>query len=132
MPFVLDASMAASWAFTDEESSASARVLAECATSHPIVPTLFWFEIRNILVVNERRQRITAPVTETFLRNLSLLSLQIDSSPDETVLLRLARLHNLTVYDAAYLELACREALSFATLDKQLADAATSEGLTLL
>jgi predicted nucleic acid-binding protein len=44
----------------------------------------------------------------------------------------LARRHRVTVYDAAYLELALREGLPLATLDAALADAARAEGVALL
>jgi predicted nucleic acid-binding protein len=47
-------------------------------------------------------------------------------------LLALARRHGLTVYDAAYLELALREGLDLATLDTELADAARAEGMPLV
>ena len=56
----------------------------------------------------------------------------MDSSPDETHVLTLARRHRLTVYDAAYLELAAREALPLATLDAQLATAAQAEQVALI
>jgi predicted nucleic acid-binding protein len=43
----------------------------------------------------------------------------------------LARKRNLTVYDAAYLELAKREGLPLATLDRNLERAAIAEGVSL-
>jgi predicted nucleic acid-binding protein len=56
----------------------------------------------------------------------------LDRSPDEAELLRLARRHGLTAYDASYLELARRDALPLATLDADLTRAARAEGLSLL
>jgi predicted nucleic acid-binding protein len=97
-----------------------------------VVPGLWWFEVRNILVVNERRRRITQANTATFLLNLSLLRLRVDQSPDENAVLRLARVHRLSVYDAACLELAQREGLALATLDADLRQAAASEGVALV
>jgi len=44
----------------------------------------------------------------------------------------LAGRHKLTVYDAAYLELAVRRRLPLATLDEQLRAAGNSEGVPLL
>jgi len=62
--------------------------------------------VRNILVVNERRRRIAESETAAFLLNFSRLRIRIDRTPDEDAVLRLARTHRLSVYDAAYLELA--------------------------
>jgi predicted nucleic acid-binding protein len=64
------------------------------------------FEARHIPIVNERRQRMTEPETATFLSSLSRLRVRIDRLPDEDAVLRLARTHRLSVYEAAYLELA--------------------------
>jgi predicted nucleic acid-binding protein len=99
---------------------------------HALVPTLSWFELRNALVVNEPRGRITEQQTARFLRNVERLAITIDSTPDENGVLTLARRHRLTVYDAAYLELALRSGLPLATLDVMLATAARSEGVPLL
>jgi predicted nucleic acid-binding protein len=93
-----------------------------------VVPCLWWFEVRNTLVVNERRRRIAESDTAAFLLNLSRLRIRIDRAPDESAVLRLARTHRLSVYDAAYLELAHREGLPLATLDADLRRAAAGEG----
>jgi predicted nucleic acid-binding protein len=103
-----------------------------CAPKRAVVPSLWWFEVRNILIVNERRRRITESGTASFLLNLSLLRLRTDRSPDENAVLRLARAHRLSVYDAAYLELAQREGLPLATLDADLQRAAAGEGVALV
>ncbi len=99
---------------------------------HALVPTLWWFELRNALVVNERRGRIAERQTARFLRNVERLAITIDNTPDESGVLTLARRHRLTVYDVAYVELALRNALPWATLDAMLATAARSEGVLLL
>ena len=51
--------------------------------------------------------------------------------PDGSELMALARARKLTVYDAAYLDLAIREGLPLATLDRQLERAALAEGVAL-
>lgn len=132
MPFILDAPIAASWAFSDEQDPRSDEALARIRTEEAIVPSLWWFEVRNILVVNERRKRITESGTNSFLRDLARLRLWIDREPDSAAVLRLARGHRLSIYDASYLELALREAAPLATLDHQLAAAATAEGTSLI
>lgn len=70
--------------------------------------------------------------TTAFLRRLTGLPIQLDRSPDESAILALARKHRLSVYDAAYLELAGREKLSLATLDQAVARAAAAENRPLI
>lgn len=95
------------------------------------MPALWWFEVRNALVVNERRWRLTEADTADFLRGLARLPIGIDRSPDEDGVLTLARRHRLTVYDAAYLEVARRESLPLACLDGALRNAAVASGVPL-
>ncbi|HEY1810546.1 MAG TPA: type II toxin-antitoxin system VapC family toxin [Acidobacteriaceae bacterium] len=132
MPFVVDASIAASWAFSDESSPDAAAALAALGRDTAWVPALWWFEIRNALVVNERRGRLTPATTAEFLRRLSHLRITEKRDPNESEILRLTRTYRLTVYDAAYLELAQGNEVPLATLDKALKDAAQAEGVPLL
>jgi predicted nucleic acid-binding protein len=97
-----------------------------------LVPSLWWFEVRNTLIVSERRGRLTEADTAAFLRGLSRLGVIVDRAPDEAAVLTLARRYRLTVYDASYLELAQRETLPIATLDKDLRAAAQAAGTALL
>jgi predicted nucleic acid-binding protein len=132
MAFVLDASITACWAFADEDHPDAALAFQQMRTEEAVVPCLWWFEVRNILVVNERRGRILEPDTTIFLLNLAQLRIRVDRVPEEGAVLRLARTHRLSVYDAAYLELAKREGLPLATLDAALQKAAVGEGVALL
>ena len=59
MPFVLDASVAACWAFDDEDHPVAALALERIRADEARVPSLWWFEVRNTLIVNERRGRLT-------------------------------------------------------------------------
>lgn len=132
MPFVIDASVTACWAFKDEDHPHADLALARMHTDEALVPSLWWFEVRNILVVNERRKRLTKTDTATFLRDLSRLALTLDRTPEETEVLRLARTHRLSVYDASYLEVAQRNGLALATLDADLVRAARAEAVPLI
>jgi predicted nucleic acid-binding protein len=132
MPFVLDASVAVCWAFEDEDHPVAALSLERVRADEARVPSLWWFEVRNTLIVNERRGRLRESDTAAFLRALARLNVTIDRSPDEADVLALARRRQLTVYDAAYLELARRERLELATLDTALATAARAERAPLL
>ena len=132
MPFVLDASIAACWAFEDEDHPVAAVALERIRTDEARAPSLWWFEVRNTLLVNERRGRLTEADVAAFLRGLSRLGVTLDRTPDEAALLALARRHRLTVYDASYLELTQREGIPLATLDSELANAARAETLPLI
>lgn len=132
MPFVLDASVTAAWCFPDENSDTAQAAFDGLADDEAVVPALWWFEIRNILVVNERRGRIDPSETAAFLADLARLPLRIDRKPDGDVVLALTRKHRLTAYDAAYLELARRFGAPLATLDKALATAARADGVPVI
>jgi predicted nucleic acid-binding protein len=134
MAFVLDASVTLSWAFPDEQHPIAIRAnqLLEETPEIALVPDLWWYEVCNILLVNERRRRISPDGTAVFLKSLANLRIEMDSEHDEWQVLDLARIYKLTVYDAAYLSLAAREGLHLATLDKALQTAARAAGVSLL
>lgn len=132
MPFVVDASITVAWAFSEEASPEAAAALTALATDTALVPALWWFEIRNALMIKERRGRLTQANTAEFLRKLASLQILVKSDPNEPEILRLARMHRLTVYDAAYLELAQREGVPLASLDTALVRAAQAEGVAVL
>jgi len=131
MAMVVDASIMLAWAFQDVDpraSEARERLRGEDAA----VPSLWWFEVRNGLVMGERRGLLTEGRTARFLRELSRLAIIVDGVPDDSGVLTLARRGRLTVYDASYLELAVRKDFPLATLDKALTDAARAEGVSLV
>ena len=78
-------------------------------TEEAVVPSLGWFEIRAYPRCERTRKRITESDTGVFLRDLAGLRVGVDREPEESVVLRLARSHGLSVYYASYLELAVRE-----------------------
>jgi predicted nucleic acid-binding protein len=128
MPFVIDASVAACWLMPDERHPVAEAAFNRIAQDQAIAPGLWWFELRNVLLVNERRGRLDKLKTAHALRLLRGLPVAIDLSVEEDALMDLARRHRLTAYDAAYLELALRKGLPLATLDAALATAAKAEG----
>ena len=132
MNFVLDASVAAAWFFPDEDDAAANAAAVRLADAAALVPALFWFEIRNLLLVGERRGRVLPLDTAGFLTDLDGLPIEVDRVPSSSDLLIIARAHALSVYDASYLELARRHAMPLATLDRRLAAAAIKEGLDLV
>lgn len=132
MDFVLDASIAACWALRDEDHPKATVALKELRYSSCFVPGILWFEIRNILLLGERRKRIAPEGSAAFLRRLSKLRIVQESDRNDTEILRLARKHRLTFYDASYLELALNMNLHLATLDSDLLRAARGESVMLL
>lgn len=132
MRIVIDCSVAACWAIPDEMSAIAERVLLLAAEAEVVVPGVFWYELRNALIVNERRERLTRQETEEGLAAVGLLTPRIDGDFSPPRLMGLARRHRLTVYDASYLELALRSGSDLATLDRRLADAAAMEGVAVL
>ena len=97
-----------------------------------VAPLQWWFEIRNVAVLGERRGRASQKYTEGYLERLESFPIEIDTLPSGSSVFALARRHGLTFYDAAYLELALRLKLPLATLDNELIAAAHSEGIVLI
>jgi predicted nucleic acid-binding protein len=131
LSFVVDASILAAW-FLDEKRDP--RVEAAFDTAARIetrAPNLLYYEIRNALLMGERRNRISEAMSAAFLRDLALLPIRLEPAGDEASLMGLARKRKLTAYDAAYLELAKREGLPLATLARGLEKAAIAEGVAL-
>lgn len=133
MAIVIDASIAAAWCLPHEQGSAAADVAAmQIVREQGIVPGIFWYEIRNVLLRAERSGRIQNQDTEQFLQRLDELRMEADHGHNGAELLDLARRHRMSSYDAAYLETAIRNRASLATLDTALASAATREGVEIL
>lgn len=132
MRLVIDASIGGAWCLEDEESDLADSLLGGVEDSHFLVPSHWFLELGNLLVVAERRSRIDAEGVRNATRFLKSLPISIDSlSPAQTLgaTLELARRHVLSSYDAAYLELAVREGAALATLDQRLRHAALAEGV---
>jgi predicted nucleic acid-binding protein len=132
MGFVLDASVTASWFLPDENDQDAWEAWKRSETEDVWVPLHWWFEIRNTILVGERRNRISQTLTARALDRLSVLPITIESRPDEGAVFALARRHRLTFYDAMYLELAQRRKAPLATLDSALITAAHMERVPLV
>ena len=132
MPFVIDASVAACWFFPDETDPVASESWLRIHDDDAIVPAHWWFEIRNTMLVGERRARSTEQQTTFAMERLTRMPIRHDPMPRDANVFALARKHRLTFYDAAYLELAQREGLALATLDDKLAAAARSEQVSLV
>jgi predicted nucleic acid-binding protein len=132
---VLDSSATLAWIYGDETTEAIRELFDAIADSGAVVPALWRLEVANSLTVAVRRGRIDAEFRQAALTDLALLDITTDPHADAyawAATLRLADSFRLTLYDAAYLELAQRRTLPLATLDKDLSAATAALGLCLL
>ena len=129
---VVDASVAVSWVIVDESDPRAESARAEVERDGGIVPQHWHLEVRNSLVVAERRRRITRNAADLSLDFLKSLSIITDSEHDLDAALALARSHELSFYDAMYVELALRRGKFLATLDGSLRRASIAEGVSLV
>ncbi len=131
---VIDASVALAWCFPDEASDYADGVLVALDGRTAMVPAIWPVEVANALLVGERRKRIRQPEVRRFLDLLKGLSILEDGQPfADTVsnILPLAREHDLSAYDAAYLDVAVRHGAPLATLDKALQKAGRAAGVKI-
>jgi predicted nucleic acid-binding protein len=129
---VVDASLIMGWCLPDERSQVSDRFVSSLSPDSVLmVPSLFWYEAANVLAMAMRRSRITAEQAEHLALLVMALPLECPLvSPQTTrTLVAMADRHQLSGYDAAYLELAIRLSCGLATLDHRLAAAAAQAGV---
>ena len=135
MSLVLDSSAALAWIYADETTEAVQQVFEMVAENGALAPSLWRLEVANSLTVAVRRGRIDMPFRNAALADLALLDIAIDPHTDAhswTTTLHLADRFRLTLYDAAYLELAHRRSLPLASLDEELRAAGRALGVALL
>ena len=130
--FVLDASVALAWFLDDEQAPQADNVRARLIRERAYVPQLWHLEVRNGLIIAERRGRLSATRINECLEAIKWLPIQTDSEAVLDTVVSLARMHNLSVYDAVYLELAKRRDAALASLDGALLRAAVEEGVELV
>lgn len=131
MALVLDASSLIAWLLGDEAAPAADAAIEMAQEDQAVAPVIWWYEIRNAIAVNERRGRLLPHDAEHLLSVISRLQVEIDRDTPDAIM-SIARRHRLTIYDAAYLELALRRALPLATLDRGLARAAAAEKIAVI
>ena len=131
--FVVDASMAFAWVLPSQASPAANALLERIkAGAGGVVPMFWYLEVANGLLVADRRKVITGNQRQRSLERLAALRLTVDDGEARNAFGRtsaLAEQHGLSVYDAAYLELALRRNLPLATGDRALRSAAQRSGI---
>jgi predicted nucleic acid-binding protein len=125
--FVVDNSVVMSWCFEDEGNSYAEAVLESLERGEAFVPAIWPLEVGNVLLVAERKKRLSQASVVRFLELLSGLPISVEQEPPERMLkeiVSLAREHRLSTYDASYLDLAMRLDLPLSTRDISLVKAA--------
>lgn len=134
--FVPDASATLAWFFEDETSEWPDALLGKLKSGNTAVVPPHWpLEVANALLMAMRRGRISEDKISRLFGDLLALPIRIDSSTGHTTFNQVfacAQNYRLTIYDAAYLELAIRERIPLATLDDDLRNAARAAGVPLV
>jgi len=135
MKYVVDSSFFCALFLPDECSSvvdAFFKSIDEKDTM--LVPSLWWYEIANVLTMAVRRERLThAQMNEIIglLETIDMTTKEVSSLMQVTTLYEIAQLYALTAYDAAYLALAIAESACLATLDESLLHAGKKAGVDM-
>ncbi len=135
MALVLDASVALAWCFEDEASAYADRVQERLIHDAALVPAIWGLEVANALRIGERRRRLAWADVLRFVGMVCDLPIMVDNPlvpRDLGPVLALARAHDLSSYDATYIELAAREGLPLATQDSRLQSTAKRVGVRLV
>lgn len=131
--FVLDCSITMSWCFKDETNIDAHKILLALKNKKALVPCVWTLEVLNSLKVAQNKKRITQAKTNHFITLLQSLPIEIDNNYKylkNNLILDLMNKHNLTAYDASYLELAIRYSTPLISFDKELCEAARKEKIT--
>lgn len=129
---VIDSSVTMAWCFEDESSALADAVLDRLSDAEAWVPALWPLEVANVLLVAERRSRLTPADSARFVELLAGLPILIDEGSHRRALgavLACGRELGLSAYDAAYLELAMRRGAEMATADEKLRVACRESGI---
>jgi predicted nucleic acid-binding protein len=133
MPFVLDASVAMAWCFDDETNRDTEAALDRLRDDPAVVPGVWAYEVANVVLMAERRGKLTEFQATRFIELLGRLPINVDLEPPQiSTVLAVGRRHGLTAYDAAYLVIAERDGIPLATKEENLRAAAAAAGVPLL
>jgi predicted nucleic acid-binding protein len=135
MSIIADISVVLAWLFEEEQTADALEVLGLIEKEGLLVPPLWWSELENGILMGERRGRKSSDESATFLKLVKALPIQTDDTPRHRVsdsILEIGRKHQLTAYDAAYVELAVREEASLASFDTALRKCAVAMQITIV
>ena len=132
---VVDCSVTMAWHLGEAQPSGVVALLDQVFEHGGIVPNLWHLEVANALREAAKQRRIEAEDMECLLADVGFIPIGVDiltARQAWTRTWKLSRKHDLTPYDASYLELALRLDLPLATLDGTLTEAAAKEGVLVL
>ena len=130
MPFILDNSVVTGWFLENQRTAYGDAIAERLQADRAVVPPLWELEFTNVLRTACLRQRMTAAAAQAVIAQIAMLPIDVDRiSTLPSGLLSLALRFGLSTYDAAYLELALRLQLPFATVDGALMEAALASGV---
>ncbi len=133
--FVIDNSVVMAWCFKDEKNSYADTILNRFMNSTAFVPAIWPLEVGNVLLVAECKKRIGEADSARFIELLSEIPIIVEQELPERMIkeiFALARAHKLSTYEASYLDLAMRNGLPLATVDKNLIKAAKKSQVVIL
>jgi len=134
--FVADASVGVAWVVFAQSSEATDQLLGDVSSGVSVVVPVLWpFETTNTLLVLARRKRLTSAEFGRAAAALAAVNAIVDDDGPRLAfgdILDLAMQHGLSVYDAAYLEVAIRRRLPLASRDSRLNGAAKAAGIQTL
>lgn len=125
--FVIDNSVVMSWCFGDEVSPYADAILDRLENTVAIVPAIWPLEVGNVLLVAERKKRLSPAASDQFIALLFELPIIVEPEPPDRMIreiFALARKNQISTYDASYLDLAIKRGIPIATLDDRLIAAA--------
>lgn len=134
MAFVLDNSVVTGWYLPDQATAYSEAIALRLESDKALAPAIWQLELANVLKTACTRGKLSLDSARQILDALAQLPIAIDASPapGQRQMFELAMRHQLSSYDAAYLELAMRHGLPIATQDQQLKNAAITAGVEVL
>lgn len=135
MNYVLDASMTLALFANDEDVALGDAILEILVEEGAVVPSLWRLEVANAFRSDVRRRRFDEAQMDVALAHLKRLPIQVDMETDTVAwgpILDLSRAEGLTLYDAAYLELALRLNATLMSCDRELVESAKARGLTVI
>ena len=134
--FIVDASIGFVWVYPSQASDSTDKLLEDIeAGAIVVVPSLWFLEVANGLLVAQRRKLLTISERKQALARLSALTFTVDEEAGRAAFRQaseLAEKHGLSVYDATYLEVALRRKLPPGSRDEPLRKAANRSGVRVL
>jgi len=131
--FILDCSVYMSWCLNEATIKASSKILHSITKHGIIVPSLWVYEVTNVLTVSVRGNKLTVADAHGLINDIQLLPIEFDKPTTENMsnIFNIANEHKLSAYDAAYIELALRTNTQIASFDKDIAKVSGKLGIKI-